>query len=141
VWLGRGEQGSVTASAAIAETPPYDPKRPFYIFAEMRATDWKTSCKEVTATSAIAGMLGASRDLHYDPPSGCVLLDGWAPIKMKYETACRLAAMQQAMRVSLLSVTREKNWDRDGLPLVQSFCKLMDDLCDPELSDDIAAMC
>merc|ERR1712070_71150 len=49
VWLGKGEQGSVAASAAILETPPFDPKRPFYIFAEMRATDWKTSCKEVTA--------------------------------------------------------------------------------------------
>merc|ERR1712137_58389 len=103
VWLHKGEHGSVAASAAISETPTFDPKRPFYIFGEMRATDWKVNCKEVSACSAVAAMMGAARELHYDPEAGCVLMDGWAPIKMKYDTACRLAAMQQALRVCLLA--------------------------------------
>eukprot|EP00929_Paragymnodinium_shiwhaense_P031664 TRINITY_DN17692_c0_g1_i1.p1 TRINITY_DN17692_c0_g1~~TRINITY_DN17692_c0_g1_i1.p1 ORF type:complete len:1207 (-),score=325.75 TRINITY_DN17692_c0_g1_i1:212-3832(-) len=129
IWLGQGVQGTIPPSAAVQDSGAnFDPDRPCCVFADMRATDWKTNCKEVTALSSPSAMIGAAREISYDPSSGCTYLDGWAPLRMKYDTACRLTAMQQALRVCLLMVTRDRGWSMEGMPLVDQFVKLMGDL-------------
>jgi len=128
VWVGKGKTSQVALSPGIPEVPPQDPMRPFFLFAELQESEWTSNCRGVSAAGAIATILGAARELRYDHVRGCLLLDGWAPVKLSHESAVRLGAARSALRICLLTVAKD--------PAAQESCHQI-----PILAQLIAEMC
>lgn len=132
VWVGPTKQSSVQASPGIPEVPNMDMSRPFFIFAELRENEWNSSCRVVTASGAAAVILGAARDLIYSAETGCLLVDGWAPVRLSYRSAARLSAMRAALRVCMLHIAKAGyGTGAEGDWVVTAFQALLSELCMP----------
>eukprot|EP00747_Dinoflagellata_sp_TGD_P009486 gnl/TRDRNA2_/TRDRNA2_119000_c0_seq1.p1 gnl/TRDRNA2_/TRDRNA2_119000_c0~~gnl/TRDRNA2_/TRDRNA2_119000_c0_seq1.p1 ORF type:complete len:288 (+),score=32.94 gnl/TRDRNA2_/TRDRNA2_119000_c0_seq1:1-864(+) len=106
VWLQDGRPATAALSPGIPDSPIDDSLHPFLLFSELRPGRWSSSCRGATAAGGIATLLGAARFLGYDSQLGCAMLDGWAPIRMSFETAARLGAARTALWICLLDVAR-----------------------------------
>jgi len=128
VWVGQGKTSQVALSVGIPEVPPQDPMRPFFLFAELQESEWSSSCRGVSAAGAIATILGAARELRYDHGRGCLLLDGWAPVKLSHESAVRLGAARSALRICLLTIAKDPA-TRESCHQIPLFAQLITEMC------------
>jgi hypothetical protein len=134
VWLGPGKQSTVPVSMGIPEVPPQNPNHPFMIVGELRENKWNSKCTNVSAAGAVATILGAARELRYDDSNQCLVLDGWAPVKLSYANAKRLGGARTMLRQCLLSLSedpRRKETDET----IMSCGALLRQLCDPAQHD------
>jgi len=130
VWLGPGKTSQVALSPGIPEVPPEDPAYPIFLFAELRENEWNSTCRSVTTAGAVATFLGAARSVRYDFSKNAVLLDGWAPLKLGYETALRLGAARTALRACLLSMAKDPSAIETSSQVAE-FGQVMRELCTP----------
>lgn len=96
----------MAVSAGIPECCPMDVTRPFVLFAELRESDWSSTCRNVSCAGSISTILGAARDLSYDNVHQCLLVDGWAPVQMSANTAARMVSTRLALRSCLLNISK-----------------------------------
>jgi len=131
--LNLNSTSNIGLSPAIPESPEADPLRPFIIFGELRENQWNSSCRGATAAGAIATLLGAARDLCWEGHRGCVMMDGWAPVRMSPQTASMLGSVRLALRVSILELAGDPS-NMKNLTLIPTLTGLLSHLCDPEHS-------
>lgn len=143
VWLSQRKESKVSVSVGIPEVPQRSPERPFYIFSHLQENEWNSSCRGVTAAGAAATILGAARDLRYDPQNGVLLVDNWAPIRMPFHSAQLLGATRAALRVCMLDLSSSKfTISRNPEDWHQVLGSLIQELCVPFNTDisETAAM-
>mmetsp|Transcript_72520 Transcript_72520/g.132517 ORF Transcript_72520/g.132517 Transcript_72520/m.132517 type:complete len:1279 (+) Transcript_72520:130-3966(+) len=139
VWIGTTTQSQVPVSPGVPEAPQYDVSIPFFLFAELRENEWSSSCRGVSAAGAPAVIFGAARDLTYDPRNECILVDGWAPVKLPYKSAARMSAMRTALRVILLYVAKSGMFNDENANLITAFRTLLAELCLPRVPEGVAS--
>ncbi|CAK0836675.1 unnamed protein product [Prorocentrum cordatum] len=92
----------------------------------LEETEWTSNCREVSAASAV------STDLRWDPQRSCLLVDGWAPLRMQYRSAQLFGAARQGLRVCLLNACRD--CAAGGAPdaATADFAQVLKELCNQQ---------